>query len=214
MAAEPTVFVVDDDPGMRRSLSWLLQSVSLQVETFASGEEFLAAYDPGRPGCLLLDVRMPGMSGVQLQVELARRRATLPIIFLSGYAEVRTAVRTLKMGAVDFLEKPFSDEELLDLVLRTLERERRARLADAQRAAAVARLALLSRRECEVMRAVVAGKPNKATAFDLGISEKTVEHHRHRVMVKLQVGSLAELVRLVLLAEGMGENPDSSEGKI
>ena len=207
MATDPTVFVVDDDPGMRQSMRWLLQSVNLKVETYATAEEFLHAHDPTRPGCLLLDVRMPGMSGLQLQEELVARKVRLPIIILTGYAEVPTAVRALKMGAVDFIEKPFSDEALLDRVLKAIEIDRQARVANAERAAAEARLTLLTSREREVMERVIAGKANKVIATELGIGEKTVEAHRAQVMKKVEVDSLAELIRLVMTAAGNKGKP-------
>jgi len=205
--------VVDDDPGVRQSLHWLLQSVNLAVEAFATAEEFLAAYDPVRPGCLLLDVRMPGMSGLVLQEKLRARNARLPIIVLTGYAEVPTAVRAMKMGAMDFIEKPFSDDALLERVFAALSADRKAREAEAQREAAEQRLALLTSREHEVMEGVIAGKANKVIAIELGVGEKTVEAHRSQVMRKLDVDSLANLIRLVLLARGDRENPNPSSGK-
>jgi two-component system response regulator FixJ len=199
MPSEPTVFVVDDDPAVRDSLHWLLQSVDLAVETYATGEEFLRAYDPARPGCLVLDVRMPGMSGLRLQDELAARGIRLPIIILTGYAEVQTAVRALKTGAFDFLEKPYSDEMLLDRIHHAIETDRQTREADAQQAEVAARFALLTPREREVMVLVTAGKANKVIAADLGLSPKTVEVHRAAVMDKMGADSVAELVRFELL---------------
>jgi FixJ family two-component response regulator len=207
MATEPTVFVVDDDPGMRQSLRWLLESVSLNTETFATAEEFLAAYDPARPGCLLLDVRMPGMSGLHLQEELVARRANLPIIILTGFAEVSTAVRAMKMGAADFVEKPFSDDALLDRVLKAIEVDRRTRQGAAAREAAARRLALLTPRERAVMECVVVGKANKVISTELGIGEKTVEPHRSQMMKRLKIDTVAELIRLVLLATGDAGKP-------
>jgi len=194
---EPTVFVVDDDQAMRHSLRWLLQSVGLPVETYATAEEFLAGYSPDQPGCLVLDIRMPGMGGLQLQDELKARSIRLPIIIITGYAEVPTAVRALKAGAVDFLEKPFSDQLLVDHVRKAIAADRVARAAEAQRTAAQGRLALLTTREREVLCRVVDGKANKVIAAELGIVEKTVEAHRSRLMVKLAVDSLAGLIRLV-----------------
>ncbi len=198
MPPEPTVFVVDDDPAMRDSLCWLLQSVDLHVETYPSADAFLAAYDVGRPGCLVLDVRMPGMSGLNLQDELRTRNIRLPIIMLSGHAEVPTAVRALKAGAIDFMEKPFSDELLLDRIRQAIDLDREQRDAGARRAAVAERYALLTPREREVMELVTAGKANKVIAADLGLSPKTVEVHRAAVMDKMHADSVADLVRMRL----------------
>jgi len=198
MPPEPTVFVVDDDPAMRDSLCWLLQSVDLHVETYPSADAFLAAYDAGRPGCLVLDVRMPGMSGLNLQDELRARHIRLPIIMLSGHAEVPTAVRALKAGAIDFMEKPFSDELLLDRIRQAIDLDREQRDAEAQRAAVAERYALLTPREREVMELVTAGKANKVIAAELGLSPKTVEVHRAAVMDKMRADSVADLVRMRL----------------
>jgi len=200
VTADPTVFVVDDDPAMRQSLRWLLQSVGLAVETYGTAEAFLAAIDANRAGCLVLDVRMPGMSGLHLQEELKQRGITLPIIVVTGYAEVPTAVRALKTGAIDFIEKPFSDQMLVESVRHALALDQQARATEAERAEVTARLALLSAREREVMERVTEGKPNKIIASELGIGEKTVEVHRANVMRKVSVGSVAALTRLVLLA--------------
>lgn len=196
---EVTVFVVDDDAAMRDSLRWLLQSVNFPVETYASAEEFLAAYDVARPGCLVLDVRMPGMSGLTLQETLAARGMTLPVIMITGYGEVPTAVRALKGGALDFIEKPFNDEILLERVRQALERDRAARAVWARQADAQARLEQLTQREREVMELVTAGKANKVIAAELGLSPKTVEVHRANVMRKMEADSVAELVRLAMM---------------
>ena len=207
MPPEPTVFVVDDDPAMRESLRWLLQSVGLAVETHAGAAAFLSSYDPSRSGCLVLDMRMPGMSGLNLQDELIARRITLPIIIITGYAEVPTAVRALKRGAVDFIEKPFSDELLLDRIRQAIETDRQTRDAEAQRAEVTVRFAQLTPREREVMELVIAGKANKVIAAELGLSPKTVEVHRANVMRKMAVDSVAELVRLgLIVAPGQGKS--------
>jgi FixJ family two-component response regulator len=198
MPPDPTVFVVDDDPAMRDSLCWLLQSVDLHVETYPSADAFLAAYDAARPGCLVLDVRMPGMSGLNLQDELRARDIRLPIIMLSGHAEVPTAVRALKAGAIDFMEKPFSDELLLDRIRQAIDLDREQRDAGARRAAVAERYALLTPREREVMELVTAGKANKVIAAELGLSPKTVEVHRAAVMDKMRADSVADLVRMRL----------------
>ncbi len=204
---EPTVFVVDDDAAVRDSLRWLAQSVGLAVQTFARAEDFLNEYDPATPGCLLLDVRMPGMSGLSLQDELAVRHATLPVIILTGYGEVATAVRALKTGAVDFIEKPFSDEVLLDRVRQALLQDKHTRQARAWHAEVQERYARLTPRERAVLDLVVAGRANKVIAGDLGLSAKTVEVHRANVMRKMEAQSVAELVRLSLLLERNQENP-------
>ena len=195
---DPTVFVVDDDQDMRELLRHLVGSVGLTVETSARAQQFLDTYDAGRPGCLVLDVRMPGMSGLDLQEELAARKISLPIIMITGYGDVPTAVCALRAGAVDFVEKPFSRQLLLDRIRHAMEVDRKARRAQAQRAEVAARLARLTPREREVMELVIAGNANKVIAIDLGLCEKTVEVHRARVMRKMEVDCLAELVRLNL----------------
>jgi len=200
METEATVFVVDDDPAMRQSLRWLIESVNLAVETYPTAQDFLAAYKPERTGCLVLDVRMPGMGGLDLQEELARREIEIPIIIITGYAEVPTAVRALKAGALDFIEKPFSDQLLLDRIQQAILSDRQVRARKAERAELAARVGQLTPREREVMQLVVAGSSNREIAAELGLSVKTVEVHRARVMEKMEVDSLAELVRLVLSA--------------
>ena len=204
---EPTVFVVDDDRAMRESLTWLLDSVGLRVRSYANARDFLAEYDPAQPGCLVLDVRMPGMSGLDLQAELASRGAELPTIVITGHAEVSMAVRAVKAGAIDFIEKPFSDQLLLDRVRQALEIDLEAREVRRRREDARRRLATLTAREREVLDLVVAGKANKEIASALGLSTKTVEVHRAHVMSKMCVDSLAELIRITLLAGEIRENP-------
>jgi len=204
---EPTVFVVDDDRAMRDSLSWLLDSVGLRVRSYATAAEFLADHDPAQPGCLVLDVRMPGMSGLDLQAELARRGVELPTIVITGHAEVSMAVRAVKAGALDFIEKPFSDQLLLDRVRQALEIDLEVREVRRRREDALRRLATLTAREREVLDLVVAGKANKEIASALGLSTKTVEVHRAHVMSKMCVDSLAELIRITLLAGEIRENP-------
>ncbi len=197
----PTVFIIDNDVPLRASLRFLLESVDLVSEGFDSAEAFLAALDPGRPGCLILDVRLPGMSGVVLQQRLRDRGCRLPVIVTTGFADVGTAVDMLKRGAFDFFEKPFADELLLDRVQQALSFDDSRRHASAQREAVAARIACLTAREHEVFQEVVHGKANKVVALEFGISEKTVEVHRARVMQKLGANSLAELVRFDLLAQ-------------
>jgi len=207
MPPEPTVFVVDDDRAMRDSLRWLLESVGLSVRTYATAAAFLHEYEPSQPGCLVLDIRMPGMSGLDLQAELLRRGAGLPTIVVTGHAEVPMAVRAVKAGAVDFIEKPFSDQLLLDRVRQALEIDRQSREVRTRREEARRRLASLSAREREVLGLVVAGKANKEIAAALGLSPKTVEVHRAHVMSKMAADSLAELIRAAILAGAIGENP-------
>lgn len=197
----PIVYVVDDDPGARQAIVWMLESAGREVQAFDSGEEFLAAYRPERTGCLVLDLRLRGMTGLALQDELARRGIALPVIMMTGYAEVSAAVEALQRGAIDFIEKPIDDARLLERIETALaldaERRRRERL----RRACAARIERLTRREREVMAMVVAGKANKVVAYELGISHKTVESHRASVMSKLEVQSFADLVRLEWQAE-------------
>jgi FixJ family two-component response regulator len=198
---DPTVFVVDDDPAMRASLRWLIESVGIAVVTFATAYEFLESYDGGKPGCLLLDVRMPGMSGLDLQAELGARRISIPVLIITGYAEVPIAVRAMKAGAFDFIEKPFSDQTLLDRIRRAIAVDCEARKTAEECADAVERVRRLTPRERDVMDRVVLGKSNKVIADDLGLSPKTVEAHRKHVMEKMAAESLAALIRLALLAE-------------
>jgi len=197
----PTVFVVDDDEAVRRSLEALVKSVGLNVETFASGQEFLAAYNPDRPGCLVLDIRMPGMSGTELQESLRQRGCILPIIIITGHGDVPIAVHAMKHGAVDFIEKPFSKQLLLDRIHEAITRDERARTQSGRQARIQSRLATLTPRERQVLNLVAEGKPNKRIAAELGVSKKTVEVHRSHVMRKMQAGSLAEVVEQVVTAK-------------
>ncbi len=197
MNPEPTVFIIDDDEAVRRFLSGLIASVGLHVETYASAQEFLDADEPSQPGCLLLDIRMPGMSGLELQRELDRRAIDLPVIILTGHGNVQVAVNAMKAGAVDFIEKPFNNELLLDRVQRALSEGVKAREARLGQEAIKDRMVRLTPRERQVLDRVIAGDTNKGVARRLGISEKTVELHRSRVMEKMQAGSLASLVKMV-----------------
>ena len=199
---QPTVFIVDDDEAMRSSLQWLIESVGLSVECFESAEAFLNAYHPGRSGCLLLDVRMPGMGGLELQEYLRRHEISIPVIIITGHGDVPMSVRAMKEGAIDFIEKPFNDELLLDAIRNALSVDEQQRWEQTQRAELASRLSLLTPREHEVMDMVTAGKSNKEIANALGVSAKTVEAHRAKVMDKMQAGSLAELVRMSMLASG------------
>jgi len=198
MTAEATVFVVDDNVGVRKSLRALLESAGLTVETYASGEEFLAAYDPERPGCLVLDVRLRHRSGLDLQDELRRRQAMLPIIVLTGHGNVPTSVRALKAGAVDFLQKPAPPKLLLARIRAALDSDRQARAVTTERAGVLERLARLTPREREVMELLVAGKTSKEIAVAMHVSVRTVEGHRRMVFSKMNVSSAAQLVRTVL----------------
>jgi len=198
MTAEATVFVVDDNAGVRKSLRALLDSAGLAVETYASGEEFLAAYDPERPGCVLLDVRLRHTNGLDLQDDLRRRKAMLPVIVLTGHGNVPTSVRALKAGAVDFLQKPVPPKVLLERVRAALDIDRQARAVIAAEAVERQRLSRLTPRERQVMELLIAGKTSKEIAVALNVSVRTVEGHRRMVFSKMDVSSAAQLVRTVL----------------
>jgi len=198
---KPSVFVVDDDAAVRDSLRMLLKSVGLPVEVFESGQEFLDADRDDRPGCLVLDIRMPGMSGLELQVKLNERHSILPIIFITGHGDVPMAVEAMQAGAVDFIQKPFRDQDLLDRINQALDKDAGSRRMLAERNMIRKRLESLTPREREVLDLVVAGKANKVIAGDLNLSQRTVEIHRARVMEKMEAHSLAHLVRMVLAVE-------------
>jgi RNA polymerase sigma factor (sigma-70 family) len=200
---EQIIYLVDDDEALRDSLAWLLESQGFKVAAFASAEDFLKAWRPEFNGCLLLDVRMPGMSGLELHERLRAQYSTLPIIFITGHGDVPTAVAALKKGAVDFIEKPFNDTELLRLVSQCLVTEQEHRARRRQDAEVSRRLDQLTQREREVLDLIIAGKLNKQIADVLGISIKTVEVHRARVMEKMAAQSLAELVQNVMAIEGV-----------
>ncbi len=200
---EQIIYLVDDDEALRDSLAWLLVSQGFKVAAFASAEDFLKAWRPEFNGCLLLDVRMPGMSGLELHERLRAQYSTLPIIFITGHGDVPMAVAALKKGAVDFIEKPFNDTELLRLVSQCLVTEQEHRARRRQDAEVSRRLDQLTQREREVLDLIIAGKLNKQIADVLGISIKTVEVHRARVMEKMAAQSLAELVQTVMAIEGV-----------
>ncbi len=195
---DPIIFVVDDDEAVRLSTEMLIRSMGLRVETFESATEFLEDFDPQQPGCVILDIRMPGMSGLELQDHLNEMKASIPIIFVTGHGDVPMAVTAMKAGAVDFIQKPFRDQELIDRVHAALDEDREQRQEAAAQGEINERIKTLTSREFEVMGLVVEGKPNKAIAFDLGLSPRTVEIHRARVMQKMAAGSLADLVRMAL----------------
>lgn len=201
MNPEPTVFIIDDDEAVRRFLSGLIASVGLHVETYASAQEFLDADEPNQPGCLLLDIRMPGMSGLELQKELASRNIRIPIIILTGHGNVQVAVHAMKAGAVDFIEKPFNNELLLDRIQMAVAESVDADTTRVKQDEIAHRMELLTPREHQVLDIVAAGETNKAIARRLEISEKTVEIHRARVMEKMQAKSLADLVKMVAMLE-------------
>jgi FixJ family two-component response regulator len=190
--------VVDDDAGVRNAMRTLLKSVGLASQLHASAQEFLAAYNPSQPGCLVLDIRMPGMSGLELQQELNVRGATIPVIFMTGHGDVPMAVEAMQHGAFDFLQKPFRDQDLLDRIQKAIARDARLRQSLGEHAKIRARLATLTDREREVLDLMILGKQNKAVAQDLGVSPRTIEIHRARVMEKMNAESVAELVRMML----------------
>jgi RNA polymerase sigma factor (sigma-70 family) len=201
MECEDVVFIVDDDASVRKSLERLVRSVGLQGRTFASAPEFLQRASPDGPSCLVLDVRMPEVSGLALQETLAATGHSIPIVFITGHGDISMSVRAMKAGAVDFLPKPFNDQDLLDAVQAAIARDRQAREERAALRAIQQRVALLTPREHDVLTLVIAGLLNKEIAAELGMSEKTVKAHRAQVMQKMHVSSVAQLV---LLAEKVG----------
>jgi FixJ family two-component response regulator len=207
--AAPTVFVVDDDPAVLKGLERLLRSARLNVATFASPQEFLQRHDPRAHGCLLLDVAMPDLNGLELQNALAERGSATPIVFLSGQGDVPTSVRAMKRGAVDFLTKPVNDEDLLAAVHAALRNDQLARRARAEVDEIAQRLATLTPREREVLGHVIAGHLNKQAAAAMGTVEKTIKVHRARMMEKMGVQSVAELVRLAEKAQVAPAAPTS-----
>ncbi len=196
------VYVVDDEPRIRSSLALLLKSVGLSSTVFADATSFLAGHEAARAGCLVVDVRMPGMSGLELQEAMRQRGMDLPVIVITGHGDVAMAVRAMKAGAVDFIEKPFNDQIFIDAVQRALGlRKVRGAAPPTDRTEIERRIGILSPREREVMQLVVEGKPNKVVATRLGLSTRTVEVHRAKVMDKMQARSLAELVRMAIACD-------------
>src|SRR6202142_2639884 len=196
--ATPTIYVVDDDDGMRRALDILLSPVGYKTAVFSRAAEFLAQFSPDAPGCLVLDIRMPEMSGLEVQQRLNRMGSMLPVIFITGHGDVPMAVQAMKEGAFEFLQKPFRDQDLLDRINHALEQDKEIRSTLARRADVLRRFESLTPREKEVMAMVVDGVANKVIAVDLGLSERTVEIHRAKVMEKMGARSVAHLVKMHL----------------
>ncbi len=202
---EATVFVVDDDPAIRKSLRWLIESVGLKVQTHELASEFLESYSPEFPGCLVLDVRIPGMSGLELQEKLRERGYDIPVIIVSGYGDVPMAVRAMKAGAIDFLEKPVSDQVLLDYIQKGIETDIRNKQNRVQNQDLMERKETLTRREREVMEYVVVGFSSREIAEKLNVSFKTVEAHRAKIMKKMQAKSVPKLIQMDLQIKDVPE---------
>ena len=198
MKNNPLVLVVDDDSGVRNAMRALLKSVGLNAALYPSAQEFLTTFDSDQPGCLVLDIRMPGMSGMELQQELNLRGAVIPVIFMSGHADIPMAVEAMQHGAFDFLQKPFRDQDLLDRIQRAIAKDTERRLALGERSRIKTNLESLTDREREVLELLTKGKQNKQIAQELGVSPRTIEIHRARVMEKMDAQSVAELVRMML----------------
>jgi FixJ family two-component response regulator len=194
----PMVFIVDDDSGVRSSIRMLLKSIGIAATPLASAQEFLAAFDTTQPGCLVLDIRMPAMSGMELQQQLNLRGATIPVIFITGHGDVPMAVEAMQHGAFDFLQKPFRDQDLIDRVQKALVRDRETRTGLQKHDQIRQRLESLTPREAEVLQLLTQGKQNKVMAGELGLSQRTVEIHRAHVMEKMGAASVAQLVRMVI----------------
>ncbi len=205
----PMVFIVDDDEAVRNSLRLLVKSVGLTAMALPSAQDFLTSYNPQQPGCLVLDVRMPGMSGLELQQQLNQRGAVIPVIFITGHGDIPMAVEAMQQGAFDFLQKPFRDQDLIDRIQRALERDRTSREDLGQRNRIRQRRDSLTPREREVLALVTSGNANKVMAADLGLSQRTIEIHRARVMEKMGASSVAQLVRMVMDLDGTGAPPAS-----
>lgn len=198
----PTVFIVDDDEAVRESLGLLLESVDQPSSGYASATEFLEAYDNDMAGCIVLDIRMPGMNGMELQKKLNDVNSILPIIFVTGHGDVPMAVEAMQHGAVDFIQKPYREQDLLDKINQALALDQRQRADLKEKQEIIKRIDTLTPREKEVMDMMIEGNANKVIAIDLGISQRTVEIHRSRVMEKMNTHSLAHLVRMVLATRG------------
>jgi len=204
MTIEPTVYVVDDDQAVRDSLRWMITSVDLPVKTFASAREFLDAFDPDWRGCLLLDIRMPEMSGLELMRQFTVKFTYLPIIIITGHGDVEMAVDAMKLGAFDFIEKPFKNQPLLDLVQKAIKEAIRISKDYKEKSAVQLQLATLTEREHDVLKQILAGEINKSIAKKLNISEKTVEVHRANLMRKMKAKSLTHLIKMCLASDQYG----------
>jgi FixJ family two-component response regulator len=200
----PTVYIVDDDNGVRSSLRVLMKSVNLNAQAFGSAQEFLQAYQTAEPGCLILDIRMPGMSGLELQDALNERGAVIPVIFITGHGDVPMAVEAMRNGAFDFLQKPFRDQDLIDRIQQAMVRDKETRASLQEHTRIRACIAALTPREREVLDLLTVGMANKSMAQDLGLSQRTVEIHRAHVMEKMGARSVAHLVRMVMDLEYRG----------
>jgi FixJ family two-component response regulator len=204
---KPVVFVIDDSPSVRDALDSLIRSVHLNVQSFGSTEEFLQFKRPDAPGCIVLDVRLPGLSGLDFQREMVKSNIDLPVIFITGHGDVPMSVRAIKAGAIEFLTKPFRDQELLDAIYLGIERDRSRRQASAIVAVLRGHFASLTARERQVMLKVASGRPNKQIAAELKLSEVTVKVHRRHVMRKMKAKSLADLVRM---ADKLSDSPETA----
>ena len=202
MEPKGTVYVVDDDPGVRTSLRRLLEEVSLPCQAFSTANEFLEAYSPASPGCLVLDVRMPGMSGIELHKRLVAEDVTIPVVIISGHGDIPMAADAMRRGAVDFMEKPVSPQLLLDRIQQALARDAETRRAKTERDAVATRAALLTPREREVVDLAVTGMANKQIAAQFGVSPQAIDAHRAKAMKKMQAENVAELVRLMITVSG------------
>lgn len=203
-ATEGTVFIVDDNAAVRDAIRWLVEQVGLTARTYGAAQEFLSAYRPGVRGCLVLDIRMPGMSGLDLQERLLKVGATLPIIFVTGHGDVPVTVRAMKAGAIDFLQKPFNDNMLLDAIFAAIRQSEEMRAEEERRAQAAQGLAALTAREREVLRLLRGGKSSKLIAADMGISVRTVEGYRANIMDKMNARTVGQLVEMVINAKSSG----------
>ncbi|MCC5860868.1 MAG: response regulator transcription factor [Gammaproteobacteria bacterium] len=202
---QPIVFIVDDDHAVRDALRMLIKSVGLPVQVYASGDEFLGAWQPEMRGCIVADIRMPGMSGLEMQEALLDRGCRLPVIFITGHGDVPMAVEAMKAGALDFVQKPFRDQDLLDRINEGLQQEKSLHQVELEIDEITGRLEALTPRERQVLDRVVSGQPNKVIAMDLDVSQRTVEIHRARVMEKMQARSLAQLVQMMSRLENLRE---------
>ena len=209
--ATVTVFIVDDDQAMVESLAWMIESVGFKTKTFTDAQSFLDYYTQDQPGCLILDVRMPEISGPELQEKFNQKHFKLPIIFISGHGDIPLAVRVMKAGAIDFLAKPFNDQVLLEVINKAIRIDKENRAKHLHSHQILERVALLTAREHQVMCQIVAGKLNKVISSDLDISLKTVEAHRSNIMRKLQIKSLSDLIRVALTYNLCDTNPSDTE---